>query len=157
MTTNEEPACSVELDKTFEHELENVTFDGLPSEKVIEIFKDGRPFSHFIEEWLENNYPLKHIKGCKEYDFIDKNHENTRYDEKTFTQGGCKFCPSSMIGTGRKFNQEEFEEKTKKLIFCVVSNIHFPRIKVRFTRGVKLLQQYPKGVIPLKDFDKFFN
>ena len=59
--------------------------------------------------------------------------------------------------TGRIFNKEEFEEKTKKLIFCIVSNIHFPRIRVRFVRGITLLEKYPKGVIPLKDADKFFN
>lgn len=153
-----ELSCSVELDRTFDHEITDVAFGGLPTEKVMEIFKDGRVFSHFIEVWLEKEYPaLKHIKGCKEYDFIDRNHENTRYDEKTFTQGGCRYCPSSMIGTGRKFNREEFEEKTKKLIFCIVSNIHFPNINVRFVRGTKLLQQYPKGFIPLKNFDKFFN
>ena len=150
--------CSVELDRTFDHEITDVAFGGLPTEKVIEIFKDGRPFSHFIEVWLEKEYPtLKHIEGCKEYDFIDRVHTMTRYDEKTFTQGGCRYCPSSMIGSGREFNQDEFVDKTKKMVFCIVSNIHFPNIKVRFVKGTTLLLHYPKGVIPLKDFDKFFN
>ena len=62
-----------------------------------------------------------------------------------------------MIGTGRKFNKEEFEEKTKKLIFCIVSNINFPEIKIRFVRGSKLLENYPNGQIPSKDYIKFFN
>ncbi len=149
--------CSVELDKTFEHVIENVSFGELSQEVVNETFKDGRPFSHFIERWLEAEYPIDHIAGCKNYDFVDRNNKNVKYDEKTFTQGGCKYCPSSMIGTGRIFNKEEFEEKTKKLIFCIVSNIHFPRIRVRFVRGITLLEKYPKGVIPLKDADKFFN
>ena len=149
--------CSVELDKTFEHKIENVAFGELSPETVNDIFKDGRAFSHFIEKWLEQKYPLKHIPGCKNYDFVDINNEEIKYDEKTFTSRGCKYCPSSMIGTGRKFNKEEFEEKTKRLIFCIVSNIHFPRIRVKFVRGISLLAKYPNGSIPSKDADKFFN
>ena len=60
-----------------------------------------------------------------------------------------------MLGQGRTFDQAVFEEKTKKLIFCIVSNINFPNIKVRFVEGETLLKNYPKGVIPLKEHDKF--
>lgn len=106
---------SVELNKTFTHKINNVSFGDLPREEVIETFKDGRPFSYFIEKWLEKNYPLKHIPGNKKYDFVDINYEETKYDEKTFTKGGCKYCPSNMLGQGSSFNQELFEEKTKKI------------------------------------------
>ena len=149
--------CSVELNKTFIHRIENVSFGDLPSEVVNELFKDGRPFSHFIEKWIEKNYPLKHISGCKKYDFIDIDNPETKYDEKTFTKGGCKYCPSNMLGQGRVFNQTEFEEKSKKLIFCIVSNINFPEIKIKFMKGEDLIKIYPKGSISLKDHDKFFN
>lgn len=149
--------CSVELNKTFIHTITNVSFGELPIELVNEIFKDGRPFSHFIEKWIEKNYPLKHIPGCKKYDFTDINHEETKYDEKTFTKGGCKYCPSNMIGQGRVFNQKEFEEKSKKMVFCIVSNINFPEIKIRFMKGEDLIKIYPKGIINLKDHNKFFD
>ena len=78
-------------------------------------------------------------------------------DEKTFTKGGCKFCPSNMLGQGRKFDEEKFREKTVKLVFCIVSNIAFPRIKIRFVRGADLIKLYPRGEIPLKDHVKFFD
>ena len=149
--------CSVPLNQTFTHDIENASFGNLPKEVIFEIFKDGRPFSHFIEKWLEQHYPLNHIPGCKDHDFIDRNHTETRYDEKTFTRGGCKFCPSNMLGQGRKFDDEKFREKTVKLVFCIVSNIAFPRIKIRFVRGTDLIKVYPKGVIPLKDHVKFFD
>ena len=148
---------SVILNKTFIHRIVNCGFDNLPISVTNEIFKDGRVFSHFIERWIEKNYPLKWIGGCQSYDFIDVNNEEIKYDEKTFTKGGCNFCPSNMLGQGRKFNKEVFEEKTKKLIFCIVSNINFPEIKIRFVKGVDLLVKYPKGKIPLKDHIKFFN
>ena len=156
-TTEEDLPCSVELNKTFIHEIHDVKFDNIPREQLIEKYKDGRPFSHFIEIWLEHNYPLIYISGCRDHDFIDKNYSDTRYDEKTFTKGGCKFCPSNMLGQGRKFDEEKFREKTVKMIFCIVSNIYFPQIKIRFVRGSELIKLYPKGEIPLKDHVKFFD
>ena len=103
------------------------------------------------------NYPLNHIKGCKKYDFTDKNNQEILYDEKTFTKGGCKFCPSNMIGQGRTFDKEVFLEKSKKLIFCIVSNVNFPEIKIKFVKGEELATKYPTGVIPLNDHNKFFD
>ena len=149
-------ACSVTLDTTFTHTIRDVSFGGLPQAQVNEIFKDGRPFSHFVEEWLANEYPLVHVPGCKSYDHVDKVFKDVFYDEKTFTKGGCLFCPSSMIGTGRTFDQQAFEEKSKKLIFCIVSNVNFPEIKVKFVRGTDLLKIYPTGKIPFGDRSKFF-
>ena len=61
-----------------------------------------------------------------------------------------------MVGAGRKFNKEEFEVHAKKLIYCIVSNINFPEIKVRFMTGNDLLKDYPKGVIPRNKHNKFF-
>ena len=143
---------------TFTHTLEDYSFGNLPKIEVIDVFKDGRVFSHFIELWLAKNYPfLTHIKGCKNHDHIDIDNEMIKYDQKTFTKRGCKFMPSNMIGEGRIFNKQIFEEKAKQLIYIIVSNIHFPEIMVRFVRGIDLIVYYPTGVIPLKDFDKFFN
>tara|TARA_B110000027_G_C15950795_1_gene225507 strand:- start:169 stop:639 length:471 start_codon:yes stop_codon:yes gene_type:complete len=148
---------SVSLNKTFTHVIQNYTFGNLSNETCVNIFKDGRPFSHFIEKWIACNYPLTHVDGCKKYDFIDNNNPTILYDEKTFTKGGCRYMPSNMIGSGRTFNKEEFEEKSKKLIFCIVSNINFPEIKIKFVNGCDLLENYPKGIIKLNDHVKFFN
>jgi len=148
---------SVTLNETLSYTITNYGFDVLPEEAVQDIYKDGRPFSHFIEKWLPTKYDLKHVGGCQKHDFIDKHNAAILYDEKTFTSGGCKFMPSNMIGEGRKFDKAVFEEKAKKLIYIIVSNIQFPRIKVKFVRGLELMVTYPKGAIPLKDHDKFFN
>jgi hypothetical protein len=148
----------IEYGKTYTHVIDGFGFGNLQSSTIIEIYKDGRPFSHFIEPWLAINYPsLVHVKGCKKYDHTDIADENIKYDQKTFTSGGCKFMPSNMIGEGRTFNKEIFEEKAKKLIYIIVSNCNFPEIKIKFVRGIDLIIDYPKGVIPLKDLDKFFN
>ena len=106
---------------------------------------------------MEKNYPLNHVTGCKDHDFVDRTYPDTKYDEKTFTSKGCSFVPSNMLGQGRSFNQEVFIEKSSKLIYCIVSNVNFPEIKIRFVNGPDLVAQYPKGKIPLKDYVKFFN
>lgn len=149
--------CSVLLNKTFTHHLKNINFDNLNIQIINKILKDGRPFSHFIEPWLQEHYNIKHVEGCKDHDFIDINYSDTKYDEKTFTKNGCKFCPSSMLGTGRKFNKELFEEKAKKLVYIIVSNVNFPEIKIKFVDGPELLKLYPKGEIPFKNHNQFFN
>jgi hypothetical protein len=149
---------SIQLNVTFNHTIEGVSFDILPKEILIDMFKDGRLFSHVIEQWLAQKYRLlKHIKGCQCHDLVNIADENIKYEQKTFTKHGCSFTPSNMKGEGRKFNQTIFEEKTKKLIFIIVSTIDFPNIKIKFICGNDLILSYPKGKIPFKDFDKFFN
>lgn len=148
---------SILLNKTFQFTIKNCTFGSLPESVVCQILKDGRAFSHFIEKWLEVEFPLTHIEGCKTYDFIDKFYPDTKYDEKTFTKRGCCFKPSNMLGQGRTFDKEVFERKTKDLIFCIVSNLEFPKIKIKFIKGEDLLILYPNGKIPLKDHIKFFD
>lgn len=148
------------FNKTFIFNLVDYSFGNLPSQMIIDIFKDGRPFSHFIEKWLSLNFELIHIGGCKAYDFVDENDENDeniKYDQKTFTLRGCKFMPSNMIGEGRKFDKEIFETKAQNLNYIIVSNVNFPEIKIKFVKGTDLINTYPNGVIPSKDFIKFFN
>jgi len=142
---------------TYIYNLAEFSFGNLSSQMIIEIFKDGRPFSHFIEKWLSLNFDLIHIGGCKAYDFVHENDENIKYDQKTFTVRGCKFMPSNMIGEGRKFDKEIFETKAQNLNYIIVSNVNFPEIKIKFVKGTDLINTYPNGVIPSKDFIKFFN
>ena len=148
---------NIVYNKTYSFTINDIHFGNLLQSTISEIFKDGRAFSHLIEPWLEENFPLKHIKGCKSYDFTDMNDEGIKYDAKTFTRRGCYFVPSNMIGEGRTFNKKIFEEKANKLIYIIVSNVHFPEIKIKCVKGSELIKQYPKGKISENDFDKFFN
>ena len=129
MLTDEVPLF--ELNKTYINIIDNISFDYMDLETINSIFKDGRVFSHFIEPWLAKKFNLKHIKGCKDHDFTNINNSEIIYDQKIFTKGGCRYYPSNMIGSGRVFNKEKFEEKAHKLIYIIVSNINFPEIKIR--------------------------
>jgi hypothetical protein len=144
----------IELNKTYTFAIENFSFDVLTREELIKRYKDGRPFSHFIEPWLTTKFPLKHIEGCKSYDHVDN--DQLKYDEKTFTALGCKLPPSGMIGGSRRIDTDVFHGKAKELIYIIVSNVNFPEIKVRFAKGTELITRYPKGTIPFGHHDSFF-
>ena len=148
---------SVELNKTFTHKLENIKFDNLPEAVIIEIYKDGRAFAKLIEPWLSENYPIIHITGDKPYDHIDNKDYKIRYDAKTFTKHGCGFASSCMIGAGRKFDSVQQKKNSQKLIYCLISNINFPEIKIKFIKGCDLIKIYPNAKIPYNDHDKIFN
>ncbi len=147
---------SIIFNQTFHFVVKNYAFDMLPKAVVEELFKDGRNFAHFIERWIPITFPeLKWVTGCKSHDFIDEN--GNKYDEKTFTtSSGCKFMPSSMIGTGRSFNQELFNEHANKMNYIIIDNIDFPNIKIKFMKGSELLQRFPNGKITLVNRNAFF-
>ena len=137
--------------------IKNFGFDKLPQDRVVNLFKDGRVFSHFIEYWLERTFSnLTHIQGCKKYDFIDYNDNEQKYDEKTFTNNGCKFMPSNMIGGSRRFNQERFNEHCRFMRYILVDNTNFPNIRIKAFNGEVLANRYPKGKIFKKDIEKIF-
>ena len=149
---------SMKEDTSFTFKLTNINFDSLDKSILDSMFKDGRIFSHLSERWLEDNCPmLKHISGCKDHDFVNKT-DDTKYDAKTWTSRKLDFRPSNMLGKGRTFDKEIFDEKCNKLTYIVVSNIDFPEIKVRFIKGSDLVQLYPKGYISTNknELDKFF-
>ena len=146
----------IEFNKTYTQTIEGVAFGGLPQETLVELFKDGRIFSHFAERILARDFQQTHVGGCKAYDLVDPVDSTIIYDQKTFTANGCGFMSSSMKGTGRSFDKEKFDETAKGLIYIVVSNVKFPEIKIRFVKGEELAHKYPRGEIPFKDHDTFF-
>jgi hypothetical protein len=148
--------ATIVFNTTIERKIENVSFDTLPVEVLHELFKDGRIFSHFMERILAKDYGLTHVPGCKGHDIVDPVNPDIKYEQKSFTGNGCKFMPSNMIGQGRHFDKEVFDEKSKHLIYIIVSNLHFPTLKIRFVKGPELAAKYPNGEIKLKDHDNFF-
>lgn len=145
------------FNRTFTSTISNFAFGNLPQDTLKALFKDGRIFSHFIERVLAQDYGLTHIPGCKSHDLIDPADSTIKYEQKTFTENGCKFMPSNMIGQGRHFDQAVFEEKARGLNYVIVSNVNFPEIKVRFVKGMELVAQYPAGEIKRKDHEAFFS
>ena len=150
---------NIEFDKVYDFDLTGtLSFGTLPVNKVISAYKDGRAASHLLEPQLTVWFPnLKHVKGCKGYDHINRLDENIQYDAKNLTQaGGCKFMPSGMIGTGRKFDQEQFLFKTENMNYIICDIVDFPKVRVIFKKGKELAKKYPKGNITLSKREELF-
>lgn len=140
---------NIELNKVYEFNIKKYSFDELSSNEVIDILKDGRFSSPFIEKSIEkwfNN--LEHIVGNKEYDYISP--DGQKYDAKSFTKGGMKFMPSNMIGAGRVFDFSKCVDKINEhnLIYILCDIVEFPQIRIRFMHGIELLNSYKKASIP---------
>jgi len=151
-----QPYSPPALNKTSTVVIENFSFGHLSREALITLYQDGRISSHFMEEMLAQDFGLTRIHGCKDHDLVDPSDSTIRYEEKTFTRGGCKFMPSNMLGQGRQFDQAIFVKKASGLIYAIVSVVNFPEIKIRFMKGTELMALYPKGEIKLSQHDRFF-
>jgi len=150
---------NIESDRVYNFDLSGTfSFGNLSTTMLIEIYKDGRVASHLLERQLVSWFPeLKHIKGCKDHDHVNRNDEDILYDAKNFTMSsGCKFLPSSMIGTGRKFNEERFLFKTEKMNYIICDIVDFPKVSVIFKKGSELASQYPKGTIMKSERGELF-
>lgn len=135
----------------------SIKFGTLTEEVLNESFKDGRLSSHLIEKQLEDwFFNLEHVEGCKDHDHIDRM-VGKKYDAKNFTKNGCKFMPSSMIGTGRVFEQKLFEEKASSLHYIICDIVDFPKIRVISLSGADLVNKYKKGNIPLGERSVLFS
>ena len=141
---------NIEFDRVYNFDLSGTfSFGSLSKSDLTEILKDGRVASHLLEPQLVKWFlELRHVKGCKDHDHVNKVDESIKYDAKNFTSaGGCKFMPSGMIGTGRKFNEEQFLFKTKNMNYIICDIVDFPKVSVIFKKGSELASQYPNGTI----------
>ena len=146
----------IKKDETYTFEIPNVSFGDLSREETHEVLRDGRFAAPFLERQLTKCFPeLTHVKGNKDHDHINDRAE--KFDAKNFTHNGLKFMPSKMIGVGRKVDIQEVKKKASKLTYICCDIIDFPRVRVRFVEGSKLIEQFPSAVIPRKDREVFFS
>jgi len=142
-------ARKVEFNKTYEFTIKDVSFGDLTLEEVYTVLKDGRVASHFLERQLAKWFPqLTHITGNKAWDHLDET--GAKYDAKNFTSTGLKFMPSGMLGKGRKYCPVACRKKIKenRLSYIMCDIVEFPKIRVKFSDGLELLQEYPRASIP---------
>ena len=145
----------IELNRTYDFCIDEVSFGSIPRQRIHEFFKDGRVASFFLEEQLPHWFPdLKRIEGNKDHDHVDT--EGKKYDAKNFTKGGLRFMPSNQMGAGRKFNEAKAHDKANKLIYICCDIVDFPKVRVRFAKGSELIKDYPKCSIPRKNREVLF-
>jgi hypothetical protein len=135
---------------------EEIKFGSLPTKELQEVFTDGRASSHLLERqipyWFSS---LVRQNNCKkEYDFEDNS--NKKYEMKTFTKRGCKFCPSNMVGKGRKFDYNRMKVIASYTDYILCDITEFPIIKIVFKNGNVLLSQYSNTEIKYGEKQNIF-
>ena len=147
----------IELNKVYNKEIVGFSFGELSREELIELFKDGRFASPFMEKMITKWFPELTNVNKKHYDHV--NIEGNKFEQKGFTRYGCKFSPSNMIGEGRHKDLNKLAEGIEEhnLTYCVVDIIEFPSIKIKFVDGKKLLSEYPSGEIRPNQREELFN
>jgi hypothetical protein len=99
----------------------------LPSERLLAFFKDGRRFAWLLEESLAARHDMVRQGETDDFDLQDA--AGRRWEVRCCTKGGLFFCPSNMVGKGRKFNFEDWVIKQANVSGWIVADINtFPRV-----------------------------
>ena len=99
--------------------------------EVREYFIDGRRMSFVLERRLCREI-LRGTPAPSEgarYDILDAAGE--KWEVRAVTKSGVYFCPSYMVGSGRKFEEDGFLEKLQQIRGYLLGDIvKFPRTPV---------------------------
>lgn len=104
---------------------------GISEEDVRLYFTDGRRVSFIIERRLvlENKgWKLAPSEGAG-YDLLAP--DGGKWEVRSVSRGGVYFCPSYMVGSGRKFEEKGFLAKLDEIEGYILSDIEsFPTVPV---------------------------
>jgi hypothetical protein len=147
---------NIEFQKAYAYEVIDYSFDRLSADLVSEIYLDGRVFSHFSERLIQKLFPELTRVDKKYFDYT-RNGFTRRVENKTFTQRELAFVPSSMLGVGRKYDEEKFHEIADRTDYVIVDNSNFPHLKIVFDSGTNLIKRYPKGKVSKTKRQEFWD
>lgn len=103
----------------------------LTEQETREYFTDGRRVSFILERRICREIiggRLSPSEGAG-FDLIDV--RGRKWEVRSITRGGIYFCPSYMVGSGRRFEEAGFFKKLDEIEGYVVSDVtKFPKIPV---------------------------
>ena len=70
---------------------------------------------------------------------------DVKFECKCYTRGGLNMAPSNMLGKGRKVDKEKLTETAKGLIYIFCDITKFPKVRIVFHEGAKLIRDFPDG------------
>lgn len=99
--------------------------------EVREYFTDGRRVSFVLERRISREIVgglLSTSEGAA-YDLLDS--QGGKWEVRSLTRSGIYFCPSYMVGSGRKFDEPGFLRKLDEIEGYIVSDVElFPNVPV---------------------------
>ena len=75
----------------------------LTVDETLEYFKDGRRGSFVVERRVAREILGGRIAETEGESFDIYDDEGNKWEVRSLTKGGLYFCPSNMVGKGRKF------------------------------------------------------
>jgi hypothetical protein len=103
----------------------------LTVDETLEYFKDGRRGSFVVERRIAREIiggKIAETEG-KSFDVYDS--KGNKWEVRSLTQRGIYFCPSNMVGKGRKFAEAGFQAKLRGIKGYYVARITtFPEVEV---------------------------
>lgn len=118
----------------------------LAEEDVVKYFKDGRRMSFIVERRICNEVlhgDLPESEGAW-FDLFDADGE--KWEVRCVTDKGTYFCPSSMIGGGRTFDENGFLKKLENIKGYILADITtFPVVEYWSVGSWEVIDMYVNG------------
>jgi len=115
-----------------------ISFGNLNPEFLYDMFRDGRFCCEPLSRHLEQTFDDLVFVDQKGYDFT---WHDRKIEKKQITNNGLKFCPSSMLGAGRKVDHDQVVSHIldNHLLYALADITEFPKVRVAFIEGLQLL------------------
>lgn len=131
------------------------------AEDVREYLTDGRRVSFIIErrlKWENAGWELAPSEGAG-YDLLDP--DGGMWEVRSITRQGVYFNPSNQVGSGRKFNEDGFQQKMSGIKGFILSDIvGFPLVDVYVLPVANVIRWHQAGALGANakvSRDKFVN
>lgn len=139
----------IERAGVLEWDLENVAQSlNLTQGEVREYFTDGRRVSFILERRICREIvkgTLSPSEGAG-FDLMDKNGQ--KWEVRSITSGGIYFCPSYMVGSGRRFDEDGFKAKLSEISGYFVGDVaEFPKIPIYKIPESTVRYWYERGML----------
>jgi hypothetical protein len=96
---------------------------------VREYFTDGRRVSFLLERRLAREVMQGTLAASEGAGFDLLDPQGRKWEVRSISGGGIYFCPSYMVGSGRRFEEAGFRTKLDEIAGYVVSDIEsFPDV-----------------------------
>jgi len=118
----------------------------LTVDDTLTYFQDGRRSSFIIERRIAKEFIGGRIADSEgaAYDIFDQ--DDKKWEVRCLTNSGMYFCPSYMVGSGRKFEEKGFLEKIDEIEGYYVAKITtFPQVPVYKLSADQVLTWYRAG------------
>lgn len=128
---------NLQMNQTIQLDLtDRVMFGNIEQDKINETFSDGRLLGILMDSLLISEFGnvsyRKDEFGKTLLSFETEDGFNYFIESRVLTSTGAKVVPSNMIGAGRKFNEDEWNEWVLDFHGFVITDIReFPKMTIK--------------------------